>query len=94
MIFARVLLRGLRMKDAYEILRLKENELRKVEEEVEALRIVAPLLSDDEDVSGDKASVLTRWTAPTRPLQVPRAANANPQPEHAPEWRDKTVGFP
>jgi hypothetical protein len=82
------------MKDAYEILRLKENELRKVEEEVEALRIVAPLLSDHEDVSDDNAPASTRWTAPTRPLQVPRAANADPQPEHAAEWKDRTVGFP
>ena len=82
------------MKDAYEILRLKENELRKVEEEVEALRIVAPLLSDHEDVPDENAPASTRWTAPTRPLQVPRAANTNPQPEHAGEWKDRTVGFP
>ena len=34
------------MKDAYEILRLKEIELSRVKAEVEALSIVAPLLSD------------------------------------------------
>jgi hypothetical protein len=35
------------MKDAYEILRQKEIELTKVKAEVEALGIVAPLLSDE-----------------------------------------------
>jgi hypothetical protein len=79
------------MKDIYD---LKEIELSKVEEEVEALRIVAPLLSDDEDVADDNAPALTRWTAPTRPVQVPKAANADPQPEHAAEWKERTVGFP
>ena len=37
------------MKDAYEVLRLKENEMSRVEVEVESLRVVAPLLSDDEE---------------------------------------------
>jgi hypothetical protein len=82
------------MKDAYEILRLKEIELAKVKDEVDALGIVAPLLSDEGDLGADSTRPSTRWTAPPRPLQVPRAANANPQPEHAPEWRDKTAGFP
>ena len=39
------------MKDAYEVLRLKENEMSRVEVEVEALRLVAPLLSDDEETA-------------------------------------------
>jgi hypothetical protein len=82
------------MKDAYEILRLKEIELSKVEEEVEALRIVAPLLSDDENVSNDNAPAAIRWTAPTRPGQVPQTVNTNPQPEHSPEWKERTPGFP
>jgi hypothetical protein len=82
------------MKDAYEILRLKEIELSKVEGEVGALRIVAPLLSDDDDISNDNASASIRRTAPTRPGEVPQAANTNPQPEHSPEWKERTAGFP
>jgi hypothetical protein len=27
-------------------------------------------------------------------FQVPQAANSDPQPEHAPEWKERTVGFP
>ena len=42
------------MKDAYEILRLKEIELSRVKAEVEALGIVAPLLSDEADAGDDK----------------------------------------
>jgi hypothetical protein len=82
------------MKDAYEILRLKEIDLSKVEGEVEALRIVAPLLSEDGDVSIENAPASIRWTAPTRPGQVPQAVNTNPQPEHSPEGKDRTAGFP
>ena len=82
------------MKDAYEILRLKEIELSRVKAEVEALGIVAPLLSDEGDLGVDSTPTLTRWTAPPRPIQVPKGAKADPQPDHAPEWKTKTVGFP
>ena len=79
------------MKDIYEILRLKEIELSRVGAEVEALRIAAPLLTDETE---SVTPVSTRWSAPTRPLQVPRAANSNPQPERAADWKERTVGFP
>ena len=76
------------MKDAYEVLRLKENEMSRVEVEVEALRVVAPLLSDDEktDSHSPTASVST---VSSQPIRVPEAANPNPQPDHSPEWRSK-----
>jgi hypothetical protein len=35
------------MKDAFEVLRQKEADLERVQHEVESLRIVAPLLSED-----------------------------------------------
>ena len=82
------------MKDAYEILRLKEIELAKVKTEVEALGIAAPLLSDEGDVGADSTPPSTRWTTPPRPVQVPKGANTDPQPDHAPEWRTRTAGFP
>ncbi len=81
------------MKDAYEVLRTKELEMENLRIEIEALRIAAPLLSDDGDDKG-AAVVSTRWVAPTRPFQVPQAANSDPQPEHAPEWKERTAGFP
>jgi hypothetical protein len=82
------------MKDIYELLRQKEFEISRLEIEVEALRVAAPLLSDDREVGTDDQPTSTRWTAPTRPLQVPKAANADPQPEHAPEWKERIAGFP
>jgi hypothetical protein len=85
--------RDRRMKDVYEVLRAKELEMENLRIEIEALRIAAPLLSDDGDDKG-AAVVSTRWVAPARPFQVPQAANSDPQPEHAPEWKERTVGFP
>ncbi len=82
------------MKDAYEILRLKEIELSRVKAEVEALGIVAPLLSDEGDLGADSTRASTRRTAPPRPIQVPKGANTDPQPDHAPEWKTRTVGLP
>jgi hypothetical protein len=82
-----------RTKDIYELLSGKSLELSKLEIEVEALRIAA-VLSDDSEFGSDTAPASTRWTAPTRPVQVPKAANADPQPEHAAEWKERTAGFP
>jgi hypothetical protein len=82
------------MKDAYELLRLKEIELAKVKTEVEALGMVAPLLSEDGDSGNDNLPVTTRWSSPPRPTQVPKGANTDPQPDHAPEWKTRTASFP
>jgi hypothetical protein len=82
------------MKDAYEALRLKEIELSRVKAEVEALGIVAPLLSDDGDSGDENLPVTTRWTAPPRPIQVPKGANTDPQPDHSAEWKARTAGSP
>ena len=62
--------------------------------EVDALGIVAPLLSDEGDLGADSTRPSTRRTAPPRPIQVPKAAKTDPQPDHAPEWKTKTAGFP
>jgi hypothetical protein len=81
------------MKDVYELLRQKELEISTLRIEVEALRIVAPLLSDDNQVDDNKLTSV-RSTAPSAPIRVAQAANANPQPEHAPEWQEKAKGWP
>jgi hypothetical protein len=81
------------MKNVYEVLRTKELEMQTLAIEIEALRTVAPLLSDDGD-DYIAAPVSTRWVAPTRPFQGAQAANSDPQPEHTPQWKERTVGFP
>jgi hypothetical protein len=83
------------MRDVYEVLGSKEREMETLAVEIEALRVVAPLLSDDDGDSGaDSTPPSTCWTAPARPIQVPKGAKTDPQPDHAPEWKTKTAGFP
>lgn len=38
------------MKNIYEVLRQKEQEIRRLEKEIEALRVVLPMLADEADV--------------------------------------------
>ena len=64
------------MKDVYAVLRQKEIEQSKLEKEVEALRVAAPLLSEDGEAKNDKQPTL------------PRAVNDIPQPDHS-GWQDK-----
>ncbi len=64
------------MKNVYEVLRQKELELSRLEKEVEALRVVAPILSEDGEAEDDQQPTL------------PRAVNATPQPDHS-GWQDK-----
>jgi RNA-directed DNA polymerase len=46
------------------------------------------------DLGADSTRPSTRWTAPPRPLQVPKGVNTDPQPDHAPEWKTRTAGSP
>ena len=64
------------MKDVYEVLRQKEREVSRLKEQVEALRVAAPLLSEDGEAKNDKQPTL------------PRAVNDSPQPDHS-GWKDK-----
>ncbi|HEV2717172.1 MAG TPA: hypothetical protein VGU64_18040 [Terriglobales bacterium] len=66
------------MKDAYEVLRQKELEVSRLEKEVEALRVSAPLLSEDDEA--DK---------PTLGIAV----NATPQPDHS-GWENRAKRWP
>ena len=59
------------MRDAYEVLRQKELELSRLQKEVEALRIAAPLVSDDGEAENDNV------------LTLPRPKNATSQPDHS-----------
>ena len=82
------------MKDIYELLRQKELEISRLETEVEALRVVAPLLSENQDVSHDDQPTVTGSTTASQPTKVPKAVNANPQPEHAVQWKEKVKSWP
>jgi len=82
------------MKDIHEVLRLKELELSRLEIEVEALRVVAPLLSDDKEVGNDNKATSARSTTRAQRIQVSQAVNANIRPAHAAEWDNKAQGWP
>jgi len=64
------------MKNVYEVLRQKELEVTRLETKVEALRVVAPPLSEDGEAENDN-----------RPTSL-RAVNDTPQPDHS-GWQDK-----
>ena len=63
------------MKNVYEVLRQKELEVSWLRKEVEALRVAAPLL-DDEEAENDNQ------------LTSRRAVNDTPQPDHR-GWEDR-----
>jgi hypothetical protein len=84
------------MKNVYEVLRQKELELARLEKEVEALRVVAPLLSpDDKEIGaeGPKPTLATQTTQ--QPIRIPQAAvNQNPQPARAAGWEETAKRWP
>ena len=60
------------MKNVYEVLRQKELELTRLEKEVEALRVAAPLLSDEKEqqlAEAPKPSLTA--SAPQQPVRIP-----------------------
>jgi asparagine synthetase A len=52
------------MKNVYEVLRLKELEISRLRKEVEALRVAAPLLSEDNDGGNENKPKLASSTVP------------------------------
>jgi hypothetical protein len=86
-----------RMKNVYEVLRQKELELARLEKEVEALRVAAPLLSDDKEMSTDAGNnkPTLASTSPQQPIRIPQpAVNASPQPARAAGWEDTAKRWP
>lgn len=87
------------MKNVYEVLRQKELELTRLEKEVEALRVAAPLLSDDKDVGLDmdhnKPTLASAAVGQQQPIRIPQSAvNASPQPARAAGWEDTAKRWP
>lgn len=85
------------MKNVYEVLRQKELEMARLEKEVEALRIAAPLLSDEskEAVVETPKPTLTA-TAPQQPIRIPTPAvtAAAAPPARAAGWEDTAKRWP
>jgi hypothetical protein len=77
------------MKDIKEVLRQKELDLARVEAEVEALRVAAALLSDDNQASEDDKSTL-----PSHPVRMPQAVNASPQSTGSSRWEERGKSWP
>jgi len=83
------------MKNVYEVLRQKELELARLEKEVEALRVAAPLLSDDKEAAGDNKPTLAATSTPHQPIRIPQAAvNASQPQARAAGWEDTAKRWP
>lgn len=87
------------MKNVYEVLRQKEMELTRLEKEVEALRLVAPLLSEEKEPVSDiaKPALATAVNGPPPPARIPVASSAaipTPQPVRAAGWEDAGKRWP
>lgn len=84
------------MKNVYEVLRQKELELAKLEKEVEALRVAAPLLSEEKEPGiENKPTLATATATPQQPIRIPQpAVNAVPQPARAAGWEDTAKRWP
>lgn len=85
------------MKNVYEVLRQKELELARLEKEVEALRVAAPLLSEDKEPISDNSSKPTLTSAAVQqPIRIPQpAVNTAPAPARAAAgWEDTAKRWP
>jgi hypothetical protein len=86
------------MKNVYEVLRQKEMELTRLEKEVEALRLVAPLLSDEKEMGADMAkpalATAVNGPQPAR-IPVPTAPTVPPpQSVRAAGWEETAKRWP
>jgi hypothetical protein len=87
------------MKNVYEVLRQKELELARLEKEVEALRVAAPLLSDDKEMAADMGSnkPTLASSAGQQPIRIPPPAPVGataPQQARAAGWEDTAKRWP
>lgn len=87
------------MKNVYEVLRQKEMELTRLEKEVEALRLVAPLLSEEKESLSEisKPALATAVNASSTTSRIPVAAAPSmpsPQPVRAAGWEDTAKRWP
>jgi hypothetical protein len=86
------------MKNVYEVLRQKELELARLEKEVEALRVAAPLLSDEKETVTDttiaKPTLTASASAPQQPIRIPQPAVNQAPTARAAGWEDTAKRWP
>jgi len=84
------------MKNVYEVLRQKELELTRLEKEVEALRVAAPLLSDEKEALAEAPKPSLTAAPPQQPVRVPPvvAAQAVNAPPRVAGWEEATKRWP
>ena len=81
----------------YEVLRQKELELTRLEKEVEALRVAAPLLSEEgKEQLVDAPKPTLAAATPQQPIRIPApvAAQAATPPARAAGWEDAAKRWP
>jgi hypothetical protein len=84
------------MKNVYEVLRQKELELTRLEKEVEALRVAAPLLSDEKELLSEAPKPSLTAAPPPQPVRIPPvvAAQSAPAPARVAGWEDAAKRWP
>jgi hypothetical protein len=88
------------MKNVYEVLRQKELELTRLEKEVEALRIAAPLLSEEKESVAEPAAGIGKSTSvtatpiPQQPIRVPQPAVATAAAGRPSGWEETAKRWP
>jgi hypothetical protein len=84
------------MKNVYEVLRQKELELTRLEKEVEALRVAAPLLSDEKEQLAEVPKPGLTAAAPQQPVRIPPAvaAQAANAPSRVAGWEEAAKRWP
>jgi hypothetical protein len=83
------------MKNVYEVLRQKEMELSRLEREVEALRLVAPLLSEEKEMTSDMVKPLaTAVNGPQQPIRMAPPVATGTQPARVAGWDDTAKRWP
>lgn len=88
------------MKNVYEVLRQKELELARLEKEVEALRVAAPLLSDGQETVAEAVNskpTLAASASAQQPIRIPQPATpatAAQPAARAAGWEDTAKRWP
>ena len=84
------------MKNVYEVLRQKELELARLEKEVEALRVAAPLLAEEAEQLGEAAKPVFTASPPPQTVRVPSviAVQSAAAAARSTSWEDAGKRWP
>ena len=84
------------MKNVYEVLRQKELELTRLEKEVEALRVAAPLLSEEKEQLAEAPKPTLAAAPAQQPVRIPAAVASQgaTAPARVAGWEDAAKRWP